>query len=470
MSVLDTISAEFNPSTAKEWEDLFLKETKQNNLAIRKHYLGFDYLPFYTSSTSASSQNVHLAELFPSPQQGLWINASIETTPAENANKRVLNLLSQGISSVTFKGKIESYHDFSALLKQVEAAYIEVNFKQHYNSVQLVKWYHQWSLANQVNMDKLNGVIHCDPIGSALYNGGWHSNKEADLKSCLDTFTTTQEHFNQLKCIVVNAGVYHYAGANITQTMAYTLAHAVEYITYFKNAGIDPLLVIPRIVFEWPVGLHFFGELASLRAFHLVWNTICQYITKSNQVFKATINAETSVFMWSAKDAHTNMIRATTQAMAAMCGGVNHVHVYPFNTFKERNDEFSNRIAKNVQLLLKEESFLGKVVDPAGGSFYVEELTNQIAHNTTEMFKSLEAKGGLIASMEAGHLQQEIQNNADQLKKDFNESKIKVLGANLYPNNKEEHVNFDLSLVFNESSRKGQFTPLLPFVLAHHAV
>ncbi|HYG53298.1 MAG TPA: methylmalonyl-CoA mutase family protein [Flavobacteriales bacterium] len=465
MSVLDTILKEFPAVDAKQWTTAFLKETKQSTFQSIPSVLGFEYKPFYSSGEELNEQASHITAILAQKGPGWNIAREFSTENAVEQNKYILQSLEKGVSSITLVGKINSVEHLDQLLQGVMANYIEINFRNHYDSVNVAKYYYEWIKKTGNDASQVFGTIHCDSISTALAHGCWSASREKDLNSMVETFEFVSTHFKKLHCFTVNAGSYHYAGANLLQTVSFTLAHAVECLNYFKSKNIDVNKVIPRLTFYWPVGIHFFGEIATLRALHYMWNNLCRHLTGSAGLYAAHVYAEASTFWWSVADKHNNLLRSTTQAMAAVAGGSASVMVPPYNVLSVHADASAERLATNVQLLLREESFMDKVIDPAGGSYLVENLTNHLAENAVEKLKHIEQNGGLVHLIEKGTIQTEIEVASKQIRETFAQGKIKILGKNLYPNPTEKP---DDPLLLNgiPVSGKAEFKPLSPFVLS----
>ncbi|HLP11879.1 MAG TPA: methylmalonyl-CoA mutase family protein [Flavobacteriales bacterium] len=459
MPVLDSILKEFPAVDAAQWTNSFLKETKQENFQNIPSVFGFEYKPFYGPNAELDKQAASITSIVSKKEAGWNIAREFSTENAAETNKYILQSLEKGVSSITLVGKINSAEHIGQLLNGVLANFVEINFKEHYNSVNVARYYYEWIKKSGNDADKVFGTIHCDGISGALAHGGWSGSKEKDLDSMVETFEFVAKHFKKLHCFTVNAGRYHYAGANLAQTLSFTLSHAVEYLNYFKSKNIDVANVIPRLTFYWPVGIHFFGEVAALRALHYVWNNLCQHITGSKELFAAHVYAEASSFWWSVADKHNNLLRSTTQAMAAVAGGSTSVHVPPYNVLSTHADQSAERLATNIQLLLREESFMDKVNDPSGGSYLVENLTAQLAEAALTTLKAIEKAGGHIYMMEAGKIQDEVKKSFATLTEALNSNKLKVVGLTLQPNKAEKielpevSVTGNLKNIFPELSR-----------------
>jgi methylmalonyl-CoA mutase len=193
----------------------------------------------------------------------------------------------------------------------------------------------------------------------------------------------------------------------------------------------------------------------------IIWARMIEEYNPKHACSKSIIiNAHTSGFWNTVYDPYVNMLRATTQAMSASLGGVDGIEVKSYNSAWEEGNEFSNRVARNVQLLLKEESYFDKVIDPAGGSYYIEQLTQELAEKSWLKFQKIEKKGGFIGLVTSGNLHRELSEEANKQIATFEKGDLKMLGVNLYPNKNEKALNrFDIS-VFNDKETKTDFPPI----------
>lgn len=458
MSATEQIINEFPPVTPEKWAELFLKETKQENIQAHSSYLGFEFLPYYTAQKDYGVQAALLQSLAADRSERWYVNRHIYINNIGAANKAILDALSKGVSSLTLVGDLHSDEEAEMLLKDVKAEYIEINFQCN-DAVTTATHYYNWCAQQGIAKEKLFGAVYDDPITEALRNGGWK--KEKALEKLVALYDLSKKNaVQQVKAITIDATVYHYAGAGLAQTIALALAHAVEYFDHFKSIGYDLDEVAERFVFKWPVGTSFFAEVAALRALRLGWNNLCRHITGKDKVYKVFVQAQTSVHFWSVADMYNNMLRATTQAMSAVAGGANTVYVLPYNVVSTAANDFSERMAVNVQLLLREESFLSKVTDPAAGSYLVEELTHQLVQKALNLLKACESKGGLLQQAYKGELQKGLSANMARITEALLKGEIKVLGANLYPNKNEDLSAVPHNDIFAFKPSGKDFAPL----------
>ncbi|RDU35208.1 methylmalonyl-CoA mutase [Neobacillus piezotolerans] len=276
----------------------------------------------------------------------------------------------------------------------------------------------------------LTGYIGFDPLAEfAIRNG----DKPLDLGDYAETITGAAVKHTNLRTVLVDAGVYHNGGANAVQELAAAAASGVFYIERLLEAGMDIDSIFTKIVFSFATGANFFMEIAKFRAARIIWDRIGELYGAVEPVRGMVIAAQTSQFTKTLYDPHVNLLRAGNEAFAAVLGGVQYLHVEPFDSL-EGATPLSERIARNIQLILQEEAYLDKVADPAGGSWYVEELTEQLAEKAWELFVKIDSLGGMHAVLATGWLKKEIGATLDQRMSDAKTRKQSIVGTNVYAN------------------------------------
>ena len=252
-----------------------------------------------------------------------------------------------------------------------------------------------------------------------------------DAKALLETVKDVPA----LRCLAVDSVVFNNSGAYIFQELGYALAWGAEWLTLLTEAGVPADIVAERVKFNMGISSNYFMELAKFRAARMLWAQIVeQYKPASKDACKMMAHAITSRFNQTIYDAHVNLLRSQTEAMSAALAGVDSITVTPFDTPYKTPDEFSERIARNQQLLLKEESHLDKVVDPAGGSYYVETLTVSLAQEAWKLFLEIEDKGGFVACVNSGEIQKAVNASSVKRHQDMARRKEILLGTNQFPN------------------------------------
>jgi methylmalonyl-CoA mutase len=212
-----------------------------------------------------------------------------------------------------------------------------------------------------------------------------------------------------------------------------------EYMTQLTQRGIKSELAASKIGFTFGTGSNYFPEIAKLRAARLLWSVVLNGFKPADaEEIKMNIHCVTSEWNKTIYDPYVNLLRTQTEAMSAILGGTDSLTVEPFDTVFRQPDEFSERIARNQQLILKEEAYFDKVADPAAGSYYIENLTSLIAENAWKLFLEIEEKGGFLACLKSGFIQTKLSDSAKKRQNDVATRKISLLGTNQYPNTLEK--------------------------------
>ncbi|UOE75309.1 methylmalonyl-CoA mutase family protein [Parageobacillus thermoglucosidasius] len=280
----------------------------------------------------------------------------------------------------------------------------------------------------------VRGTIGMDPIGTLAETGHLSFSLASLYDMMADITKWVKNNMPHVKTVIVRSEPYHNGGANAIQELAFAFSTAVEYIHACLDRGLAIDDIAPRIQFSFAVGSNFFMEIAKLRAARLVWSNIVQAFGGSEQAQKIAMHARTSYFTKTIYDPYVNMLRAAAEAFAATIGGADSLHVSPFDEAIGPADEFSRRIARNTQLILLEEAHIANVIDPAGGSYYVETLTAQLAEEAWKLFQQIEGKGGIVKTLQDGFVQAEVENIAKQRKDNVKKRKEKIVGTNFYAN------------------------------------
>jgi methylmalonyl-CoA mutase len=295
---------------------------------------------------------------------------------------------------------------------------------------------HAQHLVGWAGSAELSGSCTADPLG-ALAAG----EATLDLPEAWDQLTQTLDIIEvkqpALKGIGISTRPYVEAGAHPVQELSFALASAVESLRELQQREQDPAALCGRVRFSLGVGPQLFMEIAKFRAMRVLWARVAQVWGADAEGQKANIHAFTSRYGLTAYDAHNNLLRTCTAAFSALIGGVDSLHTEPFDAIFRTPDAFSVRLARNIQLLLREESHLQHMIDPAGGSAYVETLTRQLAESAWQAFQALEAEGGMGAALAKGLPQTQVQATDAERRTALRKRKSSLVGTNRYANPKE---------------------------------
>jgi methylmalonyl-CoA mutase len=324
--------------------------------------------------------------------------------------------------------------EIELLLKNVRADIAEINFFHSSQHLEIVGMIEKLVRKYNRDFDKINGSVSFDPLGCYARKGVWYRSEEEDFDTASQIVKAAVK-LPYLRLIGVNGHIFTNAGASIVQEIAFTLSMGSEYLTRLTDKGFLIGQVSPRLKFNLAVGSNYFMELAKLRAYRLLWaklvNAYGLFDSMNGRMF---IHATNACWNLSLYDPYVNMLRTTTGTMSAVLGGVDSFTVKPFNAVFETPTDFSERIARNQQLVIKEESYFDKVADPAAGSYYIEKLTESLVAEAWKLFLELDAQGGFVANLKSGHIQKLITESAAKRNMNIATRKDILLGVNQYPN------------------------------------
>jgi methylmalonyl-CoA mutase len=278
--------------------------------------------------------------------------------------------------------------------------------------------------------DKMTGYISSDPISLFAEEGVIVNDV---ISEWAKTIKSAHESLPNLRTVLINTSSYHQGGANAVQELAIAAATGVYYLQYLMDSGMQLQDVLAKMIFKFSIGSNYFMELAKLRATRILWNKITEVYGANVEFRGMHIAAETSSFTKTVYDPHVNILRAGNEAFAAVIGGVQYLHVSPFNEITGSN-QLGERIARNTQSILQEEVHLQKIIDPAGGSWYIESLTTELAEKAWKYFQQIEAKGGIVEALASNWLQNEIHAISEKRAEDISIRKQSIIGTNVYAN------------------------------------
>lgn len=450
--------ADFPALSTQEWMDKItadLKGADFNKRLVWKTNEGFNVMPFYRAE---DIENFPTTDVKPggfpyvrgTKANNEWfVRQNIVVKDVKEANAKALDVLNKGVTSLGFKvdKNAVSPEYIATLLDGINAECVELNFqtcvrKSAYLLDLLVEYY----TAKQYDVLKLEGSVNFDPMNSMQLKG--KKLAKDDVMEMAKNIVLSAARLPFYRVIGVNAVSHNNAGAFAAQELGYALAWGNEYLSSLVELGVDKSLAAKKIKFNFGVGGNYFMEIAKFRAAKWLWALIVEAyepacrrenceLTRDGICYcamKMRLHAETSSFNKTIFDAHVNLLRTQTEAMSASLGGVNSLTVLPFDVAYQAGDEISERIARNQQLLLKEESNFDKITDPAGGSYYIETLTKELAAQAWKLFLEVEDKGGFFAAIQDGSVQAAIKATADKRLKDVSSRREVLLGTNQFPN------------------------------------
>ena len=430
----------FPPVSTEEWRakvEADLKGAPFDKKLVWRTAEGFDLQPMYRAEDiEGLSTTDSLPGEYPYMRgtrvDNDWLTRQeiLEDTP-EAANAKALDVLGKGVTSLGFHVGNPSVEVLEALLKDIHVPAVEINFSCCPKSALALAEALVAFLKAKGWEKEFRGSIDFNPMRRALRHGEPFG---GDIAKMAVELVAAVKDVPGVKVLAVDSVMLSNAGAYIYQELGYAMAWGAEWMAMLTDAGLSADEVARRIKFNMGVSSNYFMELAKFRAARMLWAQIAHGFGASEADSKMAVHAVTSRFNQTIYDAHVNLLRSQTEAMSAALAGVDSITVTPFDVPYQKPDDFSERIARNQQFLLKEESHLDKVVDPAGGSYYVEHLTVAIANEAWKLFLDVEENGGFLACINNDSVQKAIRATSEKRHTDVARRKEILLGTNQYPN------------------------------------
>ena len=437
----EKLFSEFAPVSTEEWMAKITADLKGADYERKLVWkTGEGVNPFYRAEDIEGLKTTEsLPGEFPyvrgTKKDNDWkVRQNIEVCCFKGANEKALDLLTKGVTSLGFiiKGDEVNEENIATLLEGICPASVELNFNTcNCKAEKLIGILADYFKGKGVDAEKCYGSVNYDafkkPLVKGKENSEWVEGAAAVLKA--------GQALPNYRVLAVNAFLFNNAGAYISQELGYALAWGNELMAKLTEAGFTADEVAKKIKFNFGISSNYFMEIAKFRAARWLWaEIVAAYKPACECACKMVAHAQTSEWNMTVYDAHVNLLRSQTEAMSAALAGVDSITVRPFDKIYQTPDDFSERIARNQQLLLKEECHLDKVVDPSAGSYYVEVLTNSLADVAWKLFLEVEEKGGFSVAVNAGEIQNAVNASNVARKKAVAIRREILLGSNQYPN------------------------------------
>ena len=442
----EKLFSDFSPVTTEQWMEKVTADLKGADFEkklVWKTNEGFKVKPFYRKEDLEGLKTTDaLPGEFPylrgnKKDNNEWlVRQEIRVDDVKEANAKALDILNKGIDSLSFHVKAKELNAayLEMLLEGICAECVELNFSTcQGHVVDLANLLVEYFQKKGYDLNKLHGSINFDYLNKMLVKGKEKGSLVDTAKALIAATAALPEY----RVINVNALTLNNAGAYIYQELGYALAWGNEYMNQLTEAGIPAATVAKKIKFNFGISSNYFLEIAKFRAGRMLWADIVNsYLAEGDCKCAAQmkIHAETSSFNLTVFDSYVNLLRTQTEAMSAAIAGVDSMTVVPFDKAYETPNDFSERLARNQQLLLKEESHFDKVIDPAAGSYYIENLTVSIAKQAWDLFLAVEDEGGFYAAVKAGKVQEAVNASNKARHEAVAKRKEILLGTNQYPN------------------------------------
>jgi len=299
----------------------------------------------------------------------------------------------------------------------------------------------QWSKQG-IDETKASGSFNSDPLGTLMLHGALPITLDAAIAQMVDLAAWTANKYPRVKAIRINTTVYHHAGASSVQDLAYAMGTAVEYLRAMTAAGMDINSAVKQISFHEAVGCRFFQSIAKLRALRKLWAKIAVACGAGKEaVTSMQLSAETSRRVITRRDPWVNLLRNTAACFSGAVGGADSITTLLMDIAIGPSDEFSRHLARNTQLILQEECNLAEVIDPAGGSWFIETFTDQLAEKAWTLFRQIEAQGGMVKAALSGYIHEQIQTVEKEREKDLATRKAGMTGVSEHADVFEKEIS-----------------------------
>lgn len=480
------IGKEFTPPTFDEWKakvESDLKGAPFQKL-FTKTYEGIELKPIYTKS---DIEKLELADELPgftnyvrgTKASGYlgksWeIAQEIPYADADELNAALKNDLSRGQTSININldeatklGQDSDYAETGNVgegglsvsgLKSLERVFDGIDITKYpvhvntgFTSVPFLILFNAYLKKRKIDIKNITGSIYADPVGYLSEKGKLPVSFEFAFDKMKLAAEWAKANMPGIRTIEISGMPYNNAGANAVQELAIVIATAVEYLNQLEERNLNAETVSDSIRFTFGIGPNYFMEVAKLRAARVIWSKVLEQFNVAEKKRKMFIHAKTALNNQTVYDPYVNMLRTTTEAFSAVVGGVDSLHTNPFNESFSLPDQFSRRIARNTQIILNEESNLSRLIDPAGGSYFIEKLTDDLIKEAWNLFKEIENNGGIIEALKSGMVQSLISETTSLRTKDIAKRKSVIVGVNMYANLMEEKVT---PLVLNKDEFK----------------
>ncbi|MFZ6052374.1 methylmalonyl-CoA mutase subunit beta [Halocola ammonii] len=453
---------EFSALSKEQWKEKVLKDLKGKayESIIWENENGFSLEPYFSAEEVDLSQGV--PGEFPYERGGdtnnrHWqICQEIFDNNPKKANEKAHQALMGGATALWFRAPVQKAEDVAALLKDVVLDVAPIYLEGGTSPIEIVKEISSLCDNQSVKSHALSGGLNYDPLGEISEQGG---EKDKNWKSTLlDLSAFAREKFTLFHTVNVDSTLFQEAGATAAEELGLALAKGNEYLELMKAAGQEIDSAAAQLQFTMAIDSSYFTEMAKFRAFRPLWATVVKaHEPKHECSTYSFVSARTSQRNFTVPDAYNNMVRSTTEGMSAILGGVNAVSILPFDHLFDEENGFSMRIARNLQTMLAEESFLNQVVDPAGGSYYIEEMTGQLKVKAWKLFQEIEKAGGYLEALQSGMIQNLLKSSRDSFLKRVELEKETLIGVNKYFN-QEDEVRTPKTI--DEKDTVGDFEPV----------
>jgi methylmalonyl-CoA mutase len=457
---------EFPPVEYEAWRALVeqdLKGAPFERRLVKRTYEGIDIQPLYTAeSLSGEDDAAGYPGLPPFTRGGTvlgcieagWdIRQTYDEPEPTQANRAILDDVSRGVTSIELRiqdgGKtpgagggvsIDRLDDVERVLADVDlqgtAVALDGGGSFVPGSALLAALWQKRSADNA----QVHGAFNADPLAALASAGRLPADVDRSLTDLAELATWTTKTFPNVTAVGVDTAPYHDAGAHVAQDLAYSMATGIEYLRAMERGGLDVNIAARQILFRYSVGCRLFMAIAKLRAARRLWARVVEACGGGEDARRMAVHVRTARRVLTTRDPWVNMLRNNVCCFAGAVAGADSITTAPFDAAIGQPDEFSRRVARNTQLLLREESHLHRVVDPAGGSWFIEKLTDGLAGKAWSILQDIERQGGMSKVLLSGRVAAEIEATWQARLRNLATRKDAITGVSEFPNREEEPI------------------------------
>ena len=414
----------------------------------------------YAGFSTAEESNEFYKKSLAAGQQGLSVAFDLATHRGyDSDHERVRGDV--GMAGVP----IDSVEDMKILFNDIDLSKVSVSMTMNGAVLPVLAMYIVAAEETNVNKELLSGTIQNDILKEFMVRNTYIYPPKSSMKIIGDIFSYTSKKMPKFNSISISGYHMQEAGADSKLELAFTIADGLEYLRCAQNAGLDINNVAPRLSFFFGIGMNFYMEIAKLRAARVLWSTLVEknFKPSNKKSLLLRTHCQTSGYSLTEQDPYNNIVRTCIEAMAAVFGGTQSLHTNSFDEALGLPTEFSSRIARNTQLIIQEESLITKVADPWGGSYLMEELTDELINDTLKIINEVEEYGGMTKFIESGTAKLRIEEAATKKQARIDSNIETIVGMNKYRlNNNDANLNnVDVKSIDNDEVYKKQTNRLI---------
>ena len=470
----EKLFSEFPAISAQAWMEAIVKDLKGadfNRKLVWKTDEGFDVNPFYRAE---DTESLTLTDVQPGQfpyvrgnrtENNNWeIRQDFRIGDLAACNTLAAQAAAKGAESVgVCTRNAETPAHMETLLADIDLTHTGIHLlcgRRYEKTLELfVDYLHK----HGIKPDQVYGSIDFDPLHYALLHGDYYGSIDENVEEAARIFKQYASILPRFRFLSINAATLHNAGATNAVELGLSLNWALEYFSRLTDKGLSIDEIARRTTLVLGIGSDYFMSIAKIRAARLMWAHLIDGFKPQVEESKVPfVHAVISSWNKSIYDPYVNLLRSTTETMSAAIGGADSIHVSDFSEAFRQSDDFSARIARNQQILLKEESFFNRIIDPAAGSYYIENLTANLAEAAWKNFLETEGKGGFATCYESGFVQDTVAACATKRNQDVAKRKIVLTGVNQFPNLTEKEAD-QITIEAPRTATEGRFKSILPY-------